>query len=124
MFVKSFALWRWLWWRRGRWCLSPLAWVLSYRFPVHRIGASFQPDAPGDPVYLAVYRDRDDRVQFMELNAATARLLELARDNEDKTVEALLVQLAAELNLAPEAIATAALQQITDFAARGVILWR
>ena len=104
--------------------LSPLAWVLSYRYPVHRIGAAFQPEAPGDPVFLVVYRDRDDRVQFMELNATTARLLELVRDNQGQTVETLLAQLAGEIKLAPEAIAAAALEQLADFSVRSVVLWR
>ncbi|MGH8431178.1 MAG: HvfC family RiPP maturation protein, partial [Solimonas sp.] len=46
--------------------LSPLAWALSYDYPVHRIGPDFQPAAPGaQPTYLVVYRDRDDQVRFM-----------------------------------------------------------
>jgi len=62
-------------------CLSPVALVLSYRFPVHRIGPQNRPRAPGDPCYLAVWRDCDDRVRFMELNAMAARLLELSCDS-------------------------------------------
>lgn len=56
---------------------------LSYHWPVHLLG-------PGNPavervpdgVYLLVYRDPDERVAFMELNAATARLLELLLQNQ------------------------------------------
>ena len=60
--------------------LSPLAWPLAYSYPVHQIGVDFRPTEPGDTVYLVVYRDRADAVQFMALNAATARLLELVRE--------------------------------------------
>src|SRR5690606_25192709 len=58
--------------------LSPLACVLSYHWPVHRIGPAYQPQVP-QPVWLLVYRDADDRVRFMEFNAVTARLLALSQ---------------------------------------------
>ncbi len=62
----------------ARFAVSPLAWPLHYRFPVHRIGADFQPDEPPEaPTWLIVYRDRDDRLHRMESNAATTRLLGL-----------------------------------------------
>ena len=58
--------------------VSPLIWTLSYRYPVHQIGAGFQPQAaPGEPTLLVVYRRRDDRVRFLEANPVTFRLLEL-----------------------------------------------
>lgn len=80
--------------------LSPLAWSLVYQYPVHTIGPGCEPDAPpSQPTYLVVYRNRDDAVQFMETNAATARLLELIRDNEaGQTARQLLQQLAQEMN--------------------------
>lgn len=63
--------------------VSPLAWSLSYRYPVHRIGPGFQPqEPPPNPTFLLVYRDRDDEVGFMEINAVTARLLQLAQGDE------------------------------------------
>ncbi len=80
--------------------LSPLVWSLSYQYPVHKIGPGFEPDVPPpDPTYLVVYRNRDDEVGFLESNAATARLLELLRDNEaGASGLVLLEQLAAEMN--------------------------
>ncbi len=101
--------------------LSPLAWVLAYRFPVHRIGADFRPTEPADPVYLAVYRDREDTVKFMVLNAATARLLELVRDNESSSGAQLLQQLAAELGMDPQRVLGFGGTQLADFASRAVI---
>lgn len=58
--------------------LSPLAWPLAYRYPVHRIAPDFLPTRPAaDAVHLVAYRNRADEVKFMEANAVTARLLAL-----------------------------------------------
>lgn len=84
--------------------LSPLAWVLSYQFPVHKIGRSFQPTEAVEPTFLVVYRNREDNVRFMELNPATARLLELIRDNTDATGAMLLSRLAQELGMPEETV--------------------
>ncbi|AMX03213.1 HvfC family RiPP maturation protein [Microbulbifer thermotolerans] len=63
--------------------VSPLVWSLNYRYPVHRIGPAYQPqEPPPEPTFLLVYRDRSDRVRFMEINAVTARLLQLLQEGE------------------------------------------
>ena len=63
--------------------VSPLAWRLSYQYPVHKIGPDYQPQAPSEePTYLVVYRDRADQVKFLECNAITIRLLQLLEDGE------------------------------------------
>jgi uncharacterized protein len=68
---------------------------VQYRFPVHRIGPGYQPDAaPATPTYLLVYRDPDDRVRFMELNAMSYALLERLRIRPDQTARAVLIALA------------------------------
>ncbi len=42
---------------------SVLTWVYAYQYPVHRISTDFLPAQPEDqPVYLAVYRQSDDKV--------------------------------------------------------------
>ncbi|WP_226644996.1 DUF2063 domain-containing protein [Microbulbifer variabilis] len=77
--------------------VSPLVWSLSYRFPVHRIGPTYQPQEPAEsPTFLLVYRDLSDDVSFMEINAVTARLLQLASEGEARG-EQLLAQIADEL---------------------------
>ncbi len=85
--------------------LSPLAWLLSYQFPVHKIGKSFRPTEATEPTFLVVYRNREDDVCFMELNPATARLLELLRDNTEASGAMLLCRLAEELGMAQETVA-------------------
>ena len=78
---------------------SVLAWSYAYRYPVHRISATFLPREPGDqPVYLAVYRRHDDTVGFLELNPVTAALLDAIADNQARSSgEDLLQELAARI---------------------------
>lgn len=102
--------------------LSPLAWLLSYAYPVHLIGPEFQPEAPGETTFLVVYRDRQDHVQFVALNAATARLLALVRDNESANCETLLSTLAVELGMGLDAMREFGGAQIAEFVDLGVIL--
>lgn len=93
--------------------VSPLAWSLAYQYPVHQIGRDYQPTSPSEqPHYLIVYRDRDDKVGFMEANAVTARLLELLKANyltaDCLSGRQILLMLAQEMrHPAPE--------QIVDF---------
>jgi hypothetical protein len=77
--------------------VSPLAWTLAYDFPVHRISPDFQPQVPGEqPTLLVVYRNRADDVRFMEVNAITARFLQLIAE-EPASGEALLRRIAGEM---------------------------
>lgn len=62
--------------------VSPLARVLAYRFPVHRIGAHFRPALPGpQPTLLLLVRDRSDRVRFLEIDPLSALLIERLQAN-------------------------------------------
>lgn len=62
--------------------VSPLACVLAYRFPVHRITVDFRPDdAPEHPSVLLLVRGRDEVVRFHEINALSALLIERLREN-------------------------------------------
>ncbi len=102
-------------------CLSPVALVLSYRFEVHRIGPRYRPEAPGDPCYLAVWRGRDDRVRFMELNAMAARLLELVRDNAGQTGSDLLERLARESGRPPGSLRGYGAELLQQFLEQGLV---
>jgi hypothetical protein len=78
--------------------LSPLALPLAYKYPVHRISREYQPEAaPAQPTYLVVYRDRADKVGFLELNPVSARLLELVQQADGRSARILLCQIADEL---------------------------
>ena len=78
--------------------VSPLARSLAYQFPVHKIGTEFQPTQPGEqPVFLIVYRNRKDKIEFMEANSVTARLLELLQTEEAISGQQVLEQIAQEM---------------------------
>lgn len=103
---------------------SPLAWPLAYRFPVHRIGPEHLPDAaPDAPTYLVVYRDRADRVGFLELNPVTARLLELVREETGRPGRDLLLQIAAELrHPTPDAVVESGGRTLTELRDKDIVL--
>jgi len=83
---------------QGRPLLSPLASVLHYDYPVHRINPDYQPlQAPATPTVLIVYRDQTDRVRFIEINLVTARLLRVLEENPDFTGLQAIQALASEL---------------------------
>tara|TARA_R110002110_G_scaffold415561_1_gene650722 strand:- start:15396 stop:16190 length:795 start_codon:yes stop_codon:yes gene_type:complete len=102
--------------------LSPLAWVLQYRFPVHLIGPQNRPQSADEATYLAVYRDRADEVNFMSLNAATARLLELLRDQPAMPLRELLTTLANELGADVDTVLSFGVQQVAGFVACDLVL--
>jgi hypothetical protein len=102
--------------------LSPLAWLLSYHYPVQRIGPGFRPTEATDPTYLVVYRNRLDHVCFMELNAATARLLELVRDNSGDSAAEVLGRLAAELGMTEDAMLAFGPAQLEQMIEQSVVL--
>jgi hypothetical protein len=94
--------------------LSPVAWLLSYQFPVHRIGPGFRPAEPEAPTYLVVYRDRADKVRFMELNAVSARLVELTRENSSASGEELLSTLASETGMEKSGLMAFGVEQLRE----------
>lgn len=107
--------------------LSPLAWPLSYRFPVHRIGPDHQPaEAPATATHLLVYRDAGDAVRFLELNPVSARLIGLLAGHADDptyTGRQALATIAAELRHPdPEQVFAGGRQILEDWRARGIVL--
>jgi hypothetical protein len=77
--------------------MSPLACVLAYRFPVHRISPDFRPaEAPAEPTLLLLVRGRDDAVRFHEINALSALLVERLQQNAQASGGDCLDELLAE----------------------------
>lgn len=84
--------------------LNPLLVLVGSHWPLHQIAPDAVPETPLlAPVWLLVWRNRADRVQFMELNAASARLIQLLQEDFEPalTGAALLERLAAELGQTP-----------------------
>jgi|TARA_B110000238_G_C16026857_1_gene395637 hypothetical protein len=55
--------------------MSDLASLVSYQYPVHQISTDFQPSHASEIVYLVVYRDATDEVNFTLVNTVSAHLL-------------------------------------------------
>lgn len=104
--------------------LSPLAWPLTYRFPVHRIRPDFQPrKAPSEATHLLVYRDRQYNVKFMQLNQVTRFLLELLQQEQDQTGHDLLLEVARSIrHPEPERMIPAGIEQLKDLRDRDILL--
>jgi len=104
--------------------VSPLAWNLSYRYPVHRIGPDFRPDTPSpEPTHLVVYRTRGDDVEFMQINTVTQRLLQLLQKNPRWTGRRAVTRIVDELHHPrPEMVLEAGRQLLEDLRARNIIL--
>lgn len=78
--------------------VSPFAWRLSYSYPVHKISEQFSPEEEL-ATHLLVYRDRLDKVRFMEINAVVDRLLQTLEQGTEPAGQALR-ELAADLGFA------------------------
>jgi hypothetical protein len=104
--------------------LSPLAWPLSYRYPVHEIRPDFQPfEPPVDPTHLVVYRNRADEVKFMSLNPVSLRLVEVLKDSGDRSGLDVLTQLAQEMQHPdPQVVIAGGKQLLEDLRSRDIIL--
>lgn len=107
--------------------LSPLAWPLRYDYAVHRIGPDFQPSRPdAQPTCVIVYRNRQDEVKFMEINAVTARLLELMRPDRNRgraSGRRMLERIARELrHPQPQAVVEQGRVILTGLRLRDIII--
>ncbi|MCB5205662.1 HvfC family RiPP maturation protein [Methylovorus mays] len=77
--------------------VAPALAVLVYDYPVQKISARFKPrQALPEPVHLLVFRNEQDEVKFVEMNAMTARLLQVLQPGE-LTGLAALQQLGLEM---------------------------
>jgi hypothetical protein len=104
--------------------LSPLAWPLAYRFPVHRLGPGHQPSAPPDePSFYIARRDRRDEVGVIQVNAATLRLVERLQQDPELTGRTHLEALADELpQLERETVLSGGLAALREMLEADVVL--
>lgn len=104
--------------------VSPLVWVLQYQYPVHQISPEFIPEEPLPiPVFLLVYRNRQDQVKFMEINAVTARLLSILQERDMCRGEEAVTQLIEELQHPnPQVVYDGARQALNHLLEKEIIL--
>ncbi|NOR19731.1 MAG: DUF2063 domain-containing protein [Xanthomonadales bacterium] len=75
--------------------LSPLAWPLSYQYPVHEIRVDFQPDTvPDKPTHLLVWRQQNFSIKFMQLNEISLLLLQKLKEDPACSGLELLTEIA------------------------------
>ncbi len=104
--------------------VSPLVRLCCYQYPVQQISARFQPTEPAaQPVFLLLYRDEQDKVRFLQLNAWSAALLQLISAEPGQPLGTYLDWLQPYV---PEwslhQLLAQATPLLTDFSARGIVV--
>lgn len=95
--------------------------LLSYQWPVHRISPEYQPHEE-QPTLLLVYRNEAMQIRFIELNAVTARLIQLISSDRLSGQQALQ-QLATEMaHPDPQQLSSFGLALLEDLRTQGFIL--
>lgn len=103
--------------------LSPLAWPLAYRYPVHNLSPNYQPENPPEqPTYLIVYRDADFEVRFMTITSLIFSLLQILQNHHGMRADDCIQQIAQESStMKPEMIKKGCIQVLTELSRKGII---
>lgn len=102
---------------------SDVASLVSYEFPVHQISPDFQPTEPSTPVYLVVYRDTDNDVEFTLVNDVTAFLLNLIEQSQSLQVSELIASLSAALpQMSAQQLQTATFDILEQFKQKTIVI--
>ena len=105
---------------RARVLLNPARVDVASPWPVHRIGPAWKPRQTR-PTFLVVFRDQHQAVQFVEINAVTARLLALL--DSGLTGQQALGALAREMShTEPESLHAFGQQLLGHLRDQGVLL--
>ena len=104
--------------------LSPFTSSLAYSFPVHEIKPGYDPTTKSsEPTFLLVFRNKNDKVEFMLLNAVSARLIALMQEDSAKTGTQLLQIVAEELQHPnPQAVINGGMDLLQQFKDKDIIL--
>jgi hypothetical protein len=87
--------------------MSDLASLVSYQYPVHQISADYYPTQASEVVFIVVYRDATDEVNFTLVNVVSAHLLNIILQQGVSTVDSLSKTMI-------EAMPQLGVQQITE----------
>ncbi|MDX5406445.1 MAG: putative DNA-binding domain-containing protein [Chromatiaceae bacterium] len=103
--------------------LSALTMLLAYPYPVHQISSEFQPQAAGEVQCYLLYRNRDDEVKFVLINALTAALLHHLQQAPGCTLKQLVELLVPFIpQLDSDTLLNGASTILQDFAAKGLLV--
>lgn len=92
--------------------MSDLASLVSYQFPVHRISANFKPLQTSEIVYLVVYRDATDEVNFTLVNTVSAHLLNTIIEQNVVSIDTLTKMMVEAMPQLDETQISESLQQV------------
>jgi len=95
--------------------------IFAFDYPVHKISSTWQPEAP-ETTFLACYRTPQDCIDFIELTAPSAALLESLQNGAGATVQELLATLARQMDVPVDAIQGFALEFLDDCVQRHVVV--
>jgi hypothetical protein len=104
--------------------LSPLAWPLSYQFPVHRIRTDYQPEiAPDQSTHLLVWRKRDYSINFMQLNEISLLLVQKVKEDTGLSGLEILKDISRVIDHPkPEALSDGGLSLLNELRDKQIIL--
>ncbi|WP_414827933.1 DUF2063 domain-containing protein [Alteromonas sp. H39] len=103
-------------------CVSPLASLVSYIYPVHLLGPDFlTPEINEHRHYYVVYRNRDEDVAFMVVNPLTAMLVNMAE--ESISVSDIVTGLREQVpSLSPQQVESGAFKTISEMLDSGILI--
>jgi hypothetical protein len=100
--------------------LNPVMLLQSYQYPVHRISTDYLPESP-EPTHLLLLRNAQQCVDFVVLNAVTARLVQLLQ--EGCSGRAAIQRISEEIQHPdPAQLLAFGLQLLTQFKQQYVLL--
>ena len=104
--------------------MNPLVIPVSCSYPVHRISPDYLPlEPPATPTYILVYRNRRDRIGFLELNPVSARLFALLNERSGSSGLVLLNRIVQELqHPQPDTVIRGGMEIMRDMCDRELIL--
>lgn len=104
--------------------MSSLAWNLSYQWPVHTLSPdNWLEHAPEQATHIVVYRDRQDQVRFVVINAVTAVLLNLLDEQPELTGQQACELIAEQMqHPQPEVVIQGGKAALEDLQEKGILL--
>ena len=103
--------------------MSDLASLVSYQYPVHQISSDFKPTQTNEVVYLVIYRDATDDVNFTLVNAVSAHLLNIIAQQGMASIDFLSKKMIAAMPQLDVQQITESLQQVLKQFLRQEILF-
>ncbi|AWL11362.1 hypothetical protein HMF8227_00867 [Saliniradius amylolyticus] len=103
--------------------ISPLAWLLSYDYPVHQVAPKYCPDSSDGPYYFVVHRDIEHCVHFTQLNPMNAVMLDFIDNHPGVSTEMVITQMTSHLpQLAPQQVYQGAMAALQELAHKQVLI--